>query len=230
MSRQHTANFDEHPPVPVGDYDATARVVNVGYELIFELATSLLRAHCPGDAHLLLVGAGGSTEVQVFGAADPRWRLTVVDPSANMLALARARVEACGLVDRVQLVQGTLDDLPADARFDAATAIFVLMHLPDDGSKLHLLHSIAQRLKPDAPLILVDGVLDHLGRFAPAWQHYAVARGTPSERMAAFLEQLAAGSTATTEVRELALMDEAGLRDATRFFTAFVISGWVARR
>ncbi|MDP9352873.1 MAG: class I SAM-dependent methyltransferase [Chloroflexota bacterium] len=230
MSRQHTANFDEHPPVPVGDYDAMARGVNVGYELIFELATALLRAHCPSDAHLLLVGAGGSTEVQAFGAADPRWRLTIVDPSADMLSLARARVDACDLADRVQLVRGTLDDLPADARFDAATAIFVMMHLPDDGSKLYLLRTIAERLKPGAPLLLVDGVLDHLDRFAPAWQHYAVARGTPSERMSAFLEGLAAGSTATTEARELALLDEAGFRDATRFFTAFLISGWIARR
>ena len=47
VSAQRTADFDERPPVPVGEYDAAARMVNVGYELVFELATALLRAHCP---------------------------------------------------------------------------------------------------------------------------------------------------------------------------------------
>ena len=230
MNNQRAADFDERPPVPVGDYDATARMVNPGYELVFELATALLRAHCPGDAHLLLVGAGGSTEVRAFGAAEPRWRLTAVDPSADMLALARTAAEAAGLADRVRLVRGTPDDLPAEARFDAATALFVLMHLPDDGSKLRLLQGIARRLRPGAPLVLVDAIHDQRARFAAAWQHYAVVRGVSPEWMSALLERIAASGNAATEARELALLGEAGFRDATRFFAAFHSNGWIATR
>jgi len=171
MSEQHTANFDVRPSVPVQDYLLAAHRINVGYELAFELATALLRAHCPEDAHLLLIGAGGGTEVGVFGRAVPHWRLTGVDPSANMLALARACVDTYGLADRVQLIQGTVDDLTPIPHYDAATCFYVLMHLPDDGTKQHLLQSIVQRLKAGAPLILVDTVRDNRAVFLSAWQH-----------------------------------------------------------
>ena len=228
MSEQPTANFDLRPPVPVDDYEAAAHRVNVGYELVFELATALLRAHCPGDAQLLIVGAGGGMEVQTFGPADPHWRLTGVDPSGDMLRLARAKAQTAGLTDRVHLIQGTVDDLPPELSFDAATIIFVLMHLPDDGSKLHLLRSIAERLRPGGLLILVDAIRDHRDRFAPAWQRYAEARGMSAEWMAAFIERITASSNTATEARELALLDEAGFRDVTRFFAAFPINGWIA--
>ncbi len=228
MSQQHTANFDVRPPVAAHEYDLAAHRINVGYELIFELATALLRATCPDDALLLIVGAGGGMEVQTFGLAGPRWRFTGIDPSADMLALAQVKVDAHGLTDRVRLVQGTPDDLSPTPHYDAATCIFVLMHLPDDGSKLQLLRSIAQRLKPGAPLILVDGVLDYGAAFAPAWQQYAEARGMPADQMAAFLERIKTGTNAATEARNLELLAEAGFRTVTRFFTAFVINGWIA--
>jgi tRNA (cmo5U34)-methyltransferase len=156
MSEHASANFDVRPPGAVADYDTTAQRVNPGYALAFELAAALLRAHCPADAELLVVGAGGGAEVRAFGAAAPGWRLTGVDPSANMLALARAKAEAAGLAGRVRLVQGTVDDLAPAARFHAATAMYVLMHLPDDGAKLRLLQGVARRLQPGAPLLLVD--------------------------------------------------------------------------
>jgi tRNA (cmo5U34)-methyltransferase len=230
VSSQGAADFDARPPVPVGDYDATARGVNPGYALAFELAAALLRAHCPADARILLVGGGGSTEVRAVGAAGPRWRLTAVDPSADMLALARIAAEAAGLGDRVEVVRGTPDDLPRDEPFDAATALFVLMHVPDDGGKLRLLRGIAARLEPGAPLILVDAVADRRARFAPAWREYAVARGVSAAWMADFLARVAATSHAATEARELALLGEAGFRDATRFFAAFHVNGWIATR
>ena len=228
MSDQSDANFDVRPPVPVHEYDLAARRVNVGYELGFELATALLRANCPDDARLLVVGAGGGMELQTFGAAGARWQFTGVDPSADMLALAHAKVDACGLAGRVQFVQGTPDDLAPAPQYDAATCIYVLMHLPDDGSKLRLLESIARRLKPGAPLILVDAVRDHVAELAPAWQQYAEARGMPAADMAGFLDRIKTGNNAVTEARNLELLAEVGFRTVTRFFTAFVISGWSA--
>jgi tRNA (cmo5U34)-methyltransferase len=204
--------------------------MNPGYELVFELATALLRAHCPEDAQLLLARGGGSTEVRALRNAGPRWRLTAVDPSTEMLNRARAAAEAEGLTGRVRFLQGTPDDLPVETRFDAATAIFVLMHLPDDGTKLGLLRGIATRLKPGAPLILVDAIRDQRARFAPAWQEFSVARGAPPEDMSAFFERIAEKSNTTTEARELALLSEAGFRDATGFFAAFIMNGWIAMR
>jgi tRNA (cmo5U34)-methyltransferase len=228
MREQHTPNFDVRPPVRIQDYLQAVHRLNVGYELTFELVTALLRAHCSDDAHLLLVDAGGGTEVRVFGRASPHWRFTGVDPSENMLALARATVDANNLTDRVELIRGTPDDLPPTLHYDAATCIYVLMHLPDDGRKLQLLKSIVQRLNPGAPLILVDAVRDHRATFEAAWQQYAEARGMPTAEMIAFLERIKTGSNTVTEARTLELLDEAGLHTATRFFTAFGMHGWIA--
>ena len=81
---------------------------------------------------------------------------------------------------------------------------------------------------PGGLLILVDAIRDHRDRFAPAWQRYAEARGMSAEWMAAFIERITASSNTATEARELALLDEAGFRDVTRFFAAFPINGWIA--
>jgi tRNA (cmo5U34)-methyltransferase len=228
MTADNTTSFDVNPPMPVGDWDATARMVNAGYELVFELATALLRAHCPAEAHLLLVGAGGGMEVRTFAAAEPGWRLTGVDPSAEMLALAQAKAEASGQAGRVRLLRGTVDDLPAEARFDAATLFYTLMYLPDDGSKLRLLRGIAARLRPGALFLLVDATTDRRARFLPAWRRYTEARGMPAAQMAALLERLAGRVNAVTEARELALLDEAGFHDVAPFCAVFHGTGWVA--
>src|SRR3712207_7748504 len=44
------------------------------------------------------------------------------------------------------VVLGTVDDLPADDRFDAATLIGVLHHLPGGRAKRAILRSLASRL------------------------------------------------------------------------------------
>jgi tRNA (cmo5U34)-methyltransferase len=227
---RNAANFDSRPTVPAHEYELAAHRINVGYELVFELATALLRASCPDDGNILVVGAGGGMEVQTFGLAPVRWHFTGIDPSANMLTLAQDKVAANGLSDRVQLIQGIPNDLPLAPQYDAATCMFVLMHLPDDGSKLRLLQSIARRLKPGAPLILADSVRDRRAEFVPAWQHYSVSRGIPVADMAAFLERIKTGGNTVTEARNLELLTEAGFSTTTRFFTAFVINGWLAIR
>jgi tRNA (cmo5U34)-methyltransferase len=147
-----------------------------------------------------------------------------------MLALTRAAVDTYGLAERVKLIQGTPDDLAPPAHYDAATCFFVLMHLPDDGSKQHLLQSIVQRLKPAAPLILIDAVRDNRAAFSAAWQHYSEARGMPAAEMAAFLDRIKTGGNTVTEARNLELLVEAGLCTVTRFFTAFGMNGWIAAR
>jgi hypothetical protein len=37
-------DFDAQPPIPVSEYEETARAVNVGYDLVLDLAQCFLRA------------------------------------------------------------------------------------------------------------------------------------------------------------------------------------------
>ena len=70
------------------------------------------------------------------------------------LDLAVTKLREYGLANRTQVHLGYVDDLPAEERFDAATLIGVLHHLPGDKAKQVILGSIATRLKPQAPLVL----------------------------------------------------------------------------
>ena len=88
------------------------------------------------DAHVLDVatGTGAVAErlVRRHGC-----RVTGIDQSADMLAAARARLEAAGLAHRVTLVRGEAERLPfADASFDALTVTYLLRYVDDPAAVL----------------------------------------------------------------------------------------------
>ncbi len=225
-------DWDNNPPVPVDQYDDIVRRANVGYEFIFTLTQALLRALERPALELLVVGAGGGTELVTFGTANPGWRFTGVDPSAAMLTSAQRKVETAGLSERVQLLRGTVADLPSERAFDAATCIAVLHFVPDDGQKLQLLQGIAQRLRPGAPLILVSPVVPAAGAaedFAAARREYSAALGLTAAMREAIQAQARTFPPNVTDERHRALLHEAGFAQVTRFFSAFTVTGWVAR-
>jgi tRNA (cmo5U34)-methyltransferase len=219
--------------MPVAEYAQTVARVNVGYDLMLTLTGCLLRALDEPQLRLLVVGAGGGAEIERFLPSNPGWRLTGVDPSADMLALADDTVMKLGLGDRVALVRGTVDALPTEARFDAATCLYVLHFLPDD-AKLVLVREIAGRLRPDAPLLVVSGVRPDDGGLRDdllgAWQQYGAAMGMPAERMAQTIARIM-GQPMPTEAAYRALFQAAGFRRVARY--AEVLGGgltaWVMR-
>ncbi len=133
--------------MPVSEYEQKVKRVNVGSDLLFSLTGCFLRALHQPNLNLLVVGAGGGAELERFATRNLGWRLTGLDPSQDMLAIAQTKVDRLGVSDRVTLLRGTVGHLPANARFDAATCLFVLHFLPDDG-KLALLQKIARQLRP----------------------------------------------------------------------------------
>jgi tRNA (cmo5U34)-methyltransferase len=227
-------DFDTRPPMPVSEYEATVKRANVGYDLVFTLALCFLRALRRPALELLVVGAGGGAEIERFLPGNPGWHLTGVDPSRNMLALAEAKVDRLGLQDRATLIQGTVQDLPAGADFDAAVCMLVLHFLPDDG-KLALLQGIASRLRPDAPLLVAaGGRLDDGGLnddILRAWQVYGELMGMPAGQMADMMARLAAQPNGATGEVYVRLLRAAGFKRVTSFFSAMAggVSAWLAR-
>ena len=228
------ANFDTQPPLPAGEYARSVAGVNVGYDLVFTLTACFLRALRRPDLELLVVGAGGGMEIERFLPGNPGWRLVGVDPSRDMLALARATAERLGVQGRVDLVRGTVDDLPAGRRFDAATCLYVLHFLPDDA--LALLRGIAARLRPQAPVLVASGARVDAGDlredFLGAWQQHGELTGLPAERMAATIRQLAAQQAgAATEADYVRLLREAGFARVAPFLSVKNggMGAWIAR-
>jgi tRNA (cmo5U34)-methyltransferase len=228
-----SADFDTAPPMPVTEYAQTVERVNVGYDLMFTLTGCLLRSLSQPRLDLLVVGAGGGAEIERLLPANPGWRLTGVDPSDGMLTLARATTEHLGLEDRVTLVRGMVDELPAEARFDAVTCLNVLHFLPDDG-KLATLREIAARLRLGGPLLLANGARPDDGGLRDdllgAWRQYGEFMGMPAERMAELVARLSS-LPMSSEAEYRHLLREAGFTRVARYFEVLGggLTAWIAR-
>jgi tRNA (cmo5U34)-methyltransferase len=226
------ADFDGRPPVPASEYEYVSRRVNAGYELLFTFARCLLRALHQPDLDLLVVGAGGGAEIEYFLEGNPGWHMTGVDPSADMIELARAKAGNLAMADRVSLVRGTVQELPADTRFGAATCLNVLHFLSED-QVLALLKATRDHLRPGAPLIVATGGRGEddglTGLLMGAWQEYGVLMGLPPERMAGVIAEIKSRGEPTRHETYVRLLRSAGFEHVAPFFNGLnTIQGWVA--
>jgi len=147
MSEQQPAPF--HDPQAVAAYaEGPARNVP-GWADMLRMADLLLAERAPEDGTILVVGAGGGLELKRFAGAHPAWRFVGVDPSGEMLKLARATLGP--LASRVDLHEGYVDSAPAGP-FDGATCLLT-MHFVAFEERQRMLEQIRRRLRPKAPLV-----------------------------------------------------------------------------
>lgn len=190
----------------------------------------LLAEDTPANAEVLVVGAGGGIELRHFAGAHDSWRFTGVDPSAQMLAVARRTLGE--FVPRCDLIEGTIDAAPAGP-FDAASCLLTLHMVPDDGSKLATLKEIRARLRPGAPFVIVDHCLDridpHFERKLDRYARFALQSGAPSEDVTRACEGIRQFVPMIGRDREAALLAEAGFGEIEIFFAGLLWTGWSAR-
>ena len=96
-----------------------------------------------GD-RILEVGAGIGTLTKRLAA---RGRVVAVEPSERSARLLAAAVDGD---ERVQVVRGTVDAVPASPAFDTAVLVNVLEHVPDD---VGLLRQLRDRLEPGGAVV-----------------------------------------------------------------------------
>jgi tRNA (cmo5U34)-methyltransferase len=162
MTDPHPAPSSPHTAPGFGadraaHYDAQTSINVAGYPVAYELGAGALTAQLDGQgsASLLFVGLGTGAELLPYPHFDvPGWRFTGVDPSEAMLAVARQRLEAEGLLSRTHLHLGELSTLPEGPPFDGAQVLGVLHHVEGEEARLALLREVTRRLKPGAPLVL----------------------------------------------------------------------------
>jgi tRNA (cmo5U34)-methyltransferase len=162
MAHEHPAPSAHHVVSGFGAdraalYDTQVSISLAGAHAAYELGVSALTARLDGQeaASLLFVGVGTGAELVPYTRFDvPGWRFTGVEPSDAMLAVARKRLEAEGLLSRTHLHVGELHTLPAGPPFDGAQLMGVLHHVEGEEARLSLLREVTRRLKPGAPLVL----------------------------------------------------------------------------
>lgn len=175
---------------------------------------------------LLVVGCGTGNEIEEFTKSSDAWQVTGIDPSPEMIAQAKVKLQE---YNNVQLIEGVLSDLGTDKKYSAATLLLVLHFIPDNGEKLEMLKYIAGRLAPKAPLILLDitgdsdQIMGNLGVLRTLLPH-DLDRAKVENR----LQRIAQDLHHVAEDRLIELVVEAGFEPPLRFFQSSVYMGWIA--
>lgn len=217
-------------PTLVSNYAENAGRMVPGLRDLPKMAAVLLAERVPADAHILVLGAGGGLELKVFAELQPDWRFDGVDPSGEMLQLARTTVGP--LASRVRWHQGYIDTAPLGP-FDGATCLLTL-HFLARAERLETLKQIHARLKPGAPLVVVHHSFPTAAPEQDKWLKrnaaFAVASGIPvaqaTGNIPTFKEQL----PWLSPKQDVDVLKEAGFTDIELFYCALTFKGWVAYR
>ncbi|WP_412051585.1 class I SAM-dependent methyltransferase [Hoeflea sp. Naph1] len=199
-----------------------------GYESLHRMVSLLLAERAPSDGRVLVLGAGGGQELRALADAHPGWWFDGVDPSAEMLELARQ--VAGSHAERIRLHQGLISDAP-DGPYDAATSILTFHFIAHD-QRLDTLNQIRSRLKSGAPFILVHLSFPQTEPERSIWiaRHVAYGRSNGTDPALAESARQAIGSRLTilSPEDEVAMLHQAGFSDVSLFYAGLSIKGWIA--
>ena len=213
-------------------YDERIRKTFPFYETIHTAINATLRAVLGAESELLIVAAGTGAEIVELGKTNPGWRFLGVDPAQPMLNLAKEKIEAAGLTDRVSLVNGFVGDLPISKLYDGATSAMIMHFVPDDGGKIEFLRAIASHLKPGAPFVLMDANGDLTASesdlLIEAWKQQQILAGVKRKEVESGMEERVKSIHFVPSQRIEQLLVEAGFHRIQRFFQNFMLVGWVA--
>lgn len=219
---------------PFSDPHAVARYADgpprfvPGYSALQRMATLLLAERVTDDARVLVVGAGGGLELKEFAQAYPGWTFDGVDPSAEMLELAKQTLGP--FATRTTLRQGYIDDAPAGP-FDAATCLLTMHFMPLE-ERLRTTIEIRRRLKPGAPYVSAHLCFPQDEGERRLWlsRHAAflIASGLDPDRATNAQESIDTRTTILTPQQDESILRDAGFSGVSLFYVGFTFRGWVS--
>ena len=235
MTDKKTQNKDSHGRYTkkmAEVYDGMIRKVVPGYDVLHDLSRLILQRELNDEADLLVVGAGTGHELVELSQIQQGWRVTGVEPAQSMCEAAQERIEKADIEDRAKIVCSFAHDLPSEPLYDAALLMLVMHFVADDGGKGNLLASIAERLKPGAPLVLADLNCDpaslRFERFSALWGDWQRHAGMPPEQVKKGFDTMIKEIHFIPEERTRELLSEAGFERIEPFYSALMFGGWIA--
>jgi tRNA (cmo5U34)-methyltransferase len=206
--------------------NATRRVP--GLHDVHCMSALLLAESTPSNGRVLVVGAGGGMELKYFTESNPGWRLDGVDPSLEMLELARAALGS--RASHVRLHQGYVQTAPAGP-FDAASCLLTL-HFIAEEERYRTLHEIHSRLKPGGVFVAMHYSISQDRAERDLWLSrcaaFASASGIDPEQAKTSVTAIGAQLPILSPKQDEALMRKAGFLDIETFYTGLAFRGWVA--
>jgi demethylmenaquinone methyltransferase / 2-methoxy-6-polyprenyl-1,4-benzoquinol methylase len=124
-------------------YDRYARLLSLGQDPRWRaFLVSRVEAR-PGDRVLDVATGTGAVAIEL--ARRHGCDVVGLDQSREMLDAARVRIDATGLSEQIELVEGHADELPfADASFDGLTFTYLLRYVDDPDATLRELARVVR--------------------------------------------------------------------------------------
>ena len=199
-----------------------------GFSSLHRMATLLMAERMPDNGRVLVLGAGGGLELKALAEAQAGWTFDGVDPSADMLQLARQVAGEHG--NRIGFHRGNIDVAP-EGPFDAAVCLLTFHHIPIE-QRLETLVQIRRRLKSGAPFVIAHMSFLQSEPERSIWidRHLAFGAidGTDPARVENARKAMRERLHILAPEEEETMLREAGFSGVTLFYTAFSFRGWVA--
>lgn len=191
--------------------------------------SALLLAECtPPNGRVLVIGAGGGMELKVFAQTFPNWQLDGVDPSAEMLSLAKTALGQ--LSSRVNLHHGYVEAAP-NGPFDSATCLLTL-HFTTEAERYRTLCEIHSRLKPGGALVTMHYSIAENSTERELWLSrcaaFAISSGVDHEQAKNAAVAIGKQLPILAPAKDEELMRKAGFSNISTFYIALAFRGWVA--
>ncbi len=210
------SSYNEGPPKQVP-----------GYSDLHKMISLLLSERTPEQGKVLVLGAGGGQELKALAESHKGWTFDGVDPSADMLSLAKQRTKEHA--DRIKFHLGYIESAP-NGPFDAATAILTFHFIPKE-QRHETLEHIRKRLKPGAPFVLVHLSFPQSEPERSLWlkRHlaYGLLNGTDPVHAESAMEAMRSKLTILSPAEEEQGLAKAGFANTSLFYAGLSIKGWV---
>jgi tRNA (cmo5U34)-methyltransferase len=215
-------------PKAIADYAENASRRVPGLNDMHRMSALLLAECTPPDGRVLVVGAGGGMELKCFAQTHPGWRFDGVDPSAEMLSLAKTALGP--LASRVQLHHGHVEAAPAGP-FDAAACLLTL-HFTTEAERYRTLCEIHARLKPGGVLVAMHYSTSRNDAERALWLSrcaaFAISSGVDPEQARAAAVAIGKQLPILAPDQDEELMRRAGFSGIEVFYEGLAFRGWLA--
>ncbi|PKV49234.1 tRNA (cmo5U34)-methyltransferase [Aquimarina sp. MAR_2010_214] len=208
------------------NYDEFVQCWIPNYDYFISTLPQMLKSVC--EKEILVAGCGTGNEILAFAQAKEDWSITGVDPSPEMVSIAKKKLHH---YKNIKLIKGEVTQLPTNELFGAATLLLVLHFIKDDGSKLQLLKEIAQRLRPGSPFVLMS----IFGNKTELKKNLEILKQLLSpflnkEDIDERIDRITNTLYHDTEERLIKLLIDTGFEKPVRFFQTSIYGAWITKK